>query len=137
MRTLLVVMLAAAGLAHADRTVYRNLDARGGVTYSDRPEGRSSAPVRMWTPANPSSFEYASARLLSDSERIQYLRMQAEDRRPRPIVTYQPGGRPATLAPRFTYPSDVPPFRARGRWDPYLPDSQPPSLERRYHYDGR
>lgn len=87
---LIAAALAAPAALQAETRVYRNLDAGGGVTYSDRPQDRASAQVRMWTPANPSSYEYSAAQLRSESDRIYYLRQRAEDARPRPIVTYSP-----------------------------------------------
>jgi hypothetical protein len=136
MRALLglsLAMLATIVLATDRPAIYRHVDARGNVTYPDRPE-RASTKVRIWAPRDPSSTEYAGALMRSESDRIYELRLQAEERRPRPIVTYLP--RSPVQSSVFVDSSDNAP-RARRRWDPNLPESQPPSLERRYHYDGR
>ena len=129
-----LAMLATVALATDRPAIYRHVDARGNVTYSDRPETKASTKVKIWAPRDPSGTEYAAALMRSESDRIYELRLQAEERRPRPVVTYLP--RSPVQSSVFVDSSNVPP-RARRRWDPNLPESQPPSLERRYYYDGR
>jgi hypothetical protein len=126
-----------APAAHAERPVYRNLDDKGGVVYSDRALGPGSARVKNWKAANPSPAQYDSAVLQAQSERIYYERLRAEDRIPRPIAVYQPRRDAARAAPLAAPLADYPPHRLRPRWDPNLPDSPAPSLERQYYYDGR
>lgn len=136
-RVLLGFLLALAVLgAAAEQPVYREVDPRGSVVYTDRPE-RSSAPkVKMWTPANPSPLQYDAALTQSDADRMHYERLRAEDRRPRPVLLYSPSRPGGFIAPSGS--RTVPPSTPhRFRWDPSLPDSQPPTLERRYYYEGR
>jgi hypothetical protein len=122
-----------APAAHAERPVYRNLDDTGGVVYSDRALGPGSARVKSWKAASPSRSQYNAAVLRAESDRLYYERLRAEDRIPRPIAVYPP----RHDVPQVTFPADYPPHRLRPRWDPNLPDSPAPSLERRYYYDGR
>ena len=92
-----------------------------------------SGRVKSWKPADPSPSQYDAAVLRAESDRLYYKRLRAGDRIPRPIVVYQP----RRDVPQVTFPTDYPPHRLRPRWDPNLPDSPAPSLERRYYYDGR
>jgi hypothetical protein len=122
----LALSFAAAG-ASAERPVYRNVDAGGRVTYSDRGNAESDR-VQQWTPASPGSDEYYSARARAESDERYYRQQQYEERQPRPILIYDPRG----------WAAQRPPALPSTRWyDPNLPSSQPPSLERRYYYDGR
>jgi len=130
---LVIALGLTAPAAHAERPVYRNLDDTGGGVYSDRALGPGSARVKSWKPADPSPSQYDAAVLRAESDRLYYKRLRAGDRIPRPIVVYQP----RRDVPQVTFPTDYPPHRLRPRWDPNLPDSPAPSLERRYYYDGR
>lgn len=133
---LLLAGLSASALA--ERPVYRSVDANGNVVYTDRPATASAPRVKMWTPASPSALQYDAARTQAEADRVYYERLRAEDGQPRPIVIINPSSSgSAVIRPSDQrYAPPYPSFRA-GRWDPNLPDSQPPSLERRYHYDGR
>lgn len=130
---LVLCLVVVATSAVAERPVYRALDARGGVTYSDRPSA-AGAPVRLRLPAGPSGLQSDAATARSESERLYYERLRLEERRPRPVLLYQPRAEPTIRSA----PQSLPHWRLRSRYDPNLPDSQPASsLERRYHYDGR
>ncbi len=133
---LLLAIVSAAALA--ERPVYRSVDAQGNVVYTDRPESASAPRVKMWTPANPSASQYDAARTQADADRLYYERLRAEDSQSRPIVIINPrnSGNSLIRPSEQRYAPAYPSFRT-GRWDPNLPDSQPPSLERRYYYDGR
>jgi len=130
-RSALTLGLLMAALNSWAGGVYRHVDASGHVTYTDRPAGENSAPVKMREPVNPSRYEYESARIRAESDRVYSQRLEAEDRQHRPVVIYDPQGlqRPP---PR--------PTRAPGvtiRRDPNLPDAPAPTLEPQYHYHGR
>ena len=127
LRLLCAGLALATGIAHAQRPLYRGTDGDGRVIYSDRPSADSET-VKQWTPANPDAHEYYGARARAESDERYYWQQQAESYQPRPIVTYDPRG--WASRPRREAPST--------RWyDPNLPSSQPPTLERRYYYDGR
>ncbi len=129
-----VVLVLASGAAQGERPVYRALDECGGVTYSDRPAATAATPLKNYQSPNPSPAGYHAARLRADTERVYYERLRAEDRLPVPIVTYDPRAQPVPSRPRL---GPLPPHRLHGRWDPNLPDSPAPSLDRHYLYDGR
>jgi hypothetical protein len=127
MRALCLVLALAAAAAHAQRPLYRSVGADGRVTYSDQPSGTAEA-VKQWTPVSQDAYDYYGGRARADSDERYYLQQQYESYQPRPIVVYDPRGwasrqSPARPGTRF--------------YDPNLPPSQPPSLERRYYYDGR
>lgn len=130
-RSLLALAAIAIGAQAEAQGVYRSLDESGRVIYSDRPTGKQSDPVKPPTPGSPSRYEYESAVLRAESDRIYMQRLEAENRQPRPFTVYDPQGlqRPP-YAPR-RYPG------INIRLDPNLPDSPPPSLERTYLYNGR
>lgn len=128
MRTLVAALALVAMAAHAERPLYRNVDADGRVTYSDRGDAESER-VQQSTPVSPDSHDYYGGRARADSDERYYQQQQYENRQPRPILIYDPRGW-ATTPQQPAYPGT--------RWyDPNLPPSQPPSLERRYYYDGR
>jgi len=127
MRVLCVALALAAAAAHAQRPLYRSIGPDGRVTYSDQPTAAAES-VKQWTPVSQHAYDYYGAQARADDDERYYRRQQYENRRPRPIVVYDPRGAAAQRPPSL--PST--------RWyDPNLPSSQPPSLERRYHYDGR
>lgn len=123
-------LLLVASVAGA-KEVCRHVDESGRVTYTDVPAGQKCEPVKMRAPANPSTYEYESARMRAESEQQQVNRLQMEERQRRPVVTYDPQ-RGHTAPPN--------PPRSPGltiRTDPNLPDSPAPSAERPYYYNGR
>ena len=126
--TIAAIVLASQAAAEG---VYRSIDESGRILYSDRPAGKLSEAVRPPTPGNPSRYEYDSAILRAESDRVHMQRLEAENRQPRPFTVYDPRGlqRPPYAPPR--YPG------INIRLDPNLPDSPPPSLERTYIYNGR
>jgi|1185.fasta_scaffold469211_1 Domain of unknown function (DUF4124) len=129
--SLVVLAALAVGSQAQAQGVYRSIDESGRVIYSDRPAGKKSEAVRSATPANPSRFEYESAVMRAESERIHMQRLEAENSQPRPFTVYDPRGlqRPPYAPQR--YPA------INIRLDPNLPDSPPPSLDRTYLYNGR
>jgi len=122
-----VVFVSQAGA----QGVYRSVDESGRIIYSDRPAGKKSEAVKSATPANPSRYEYDSAVIRAESERVHMQRLEAENSQPRPFTVYDPRGlqRPPYAPQR--YPA------INIRLDPNLPDSPAPSLDRTYLYDGR
>ena len=127
LRLLCVGLALVAATAYGQRPLYRSTDGDGRVVYSDRPSADSET-VKQWTPANPNANEYYGARARADSDERYYWQRQYENAQPRPILIYDPRGSASRQ------PSALP----STRWyDPNLPSSQPPSLERRYYYDGR
>jgi uncharacterized protein DUF4124 len=130
-RSLVALGAIAFGAQAEAQGVYRSVDESGRVIYSDRPAGKKSEPVKPAIPTNPSRYEYESAMMRAEAERLQMQRMEWEDSRPRPFTVYDPNG--------LQRPPYVPP-RQPGiniRLDPNLPDSPAPSLERHYLYNGR
>jgi len=122
--------------AGADRTVYKRVDAEGKVTYSDRRSGESDQRVKSWMPANPGPSTYDAAVQRAESDRVFYARLLAERRQPAPVAIYDPRGWQAAAQARpLLFDNNVLPWR--GGWDPNLPLSPAPSLERNYYYDGR
>lgn len=138
-RVLLVAFgasLVATGTA-ADRTVYKNVDAEGKVTYSDRKAGTADTRVKNWMPADPGRYAYDSAVLRAESDRYYYAGMLAQRRQPVPVVIYDPRRwQEARMRPSYGYEVGYGGGR-RGRWDANLPPSPAPSLERNYNYNGR
>lgn len=133
MAACLALFAAAAG---AERSVYKSVDTAGNVTYSDRQSAPGDARVKNWTPANPSRYTYDSAVIRAESDRLYYRRLVAERRGPVPVVVYDPRGWQAARS----QPADATGamlWRSRWGWDPNLPASPPPSLERNYYYSGR
>src|SRR3954468_24757629 len=122
--------IAFGSLAEA-QSVYRSVDESGRIIYSDRPAGKTSAPVKPAMPGSPSRFEYDSAVIRAESDRIHMQRLEAENSLPRPFTVYDPRG-----LQRPPYAPQRPPG-INIRLDPNLPDSPPPSLERTYLYNGR
>jgi hypothetical protein len=123
----LALALGAAADASAQRAVYRSVDADGRVTYSERP-GADGEQIQQWTPVSPNAYDYDGAVLRAERDRLYYERQRNEEAQPRTILIYDPRG--STARPSAAQPST--------RWyDPNLPPSQPPTLERRYYYDGR
>ena len=130
-RSLLALGAVAFGSQAEAQGVYRSIDESGRVIYSDRPAGKKSETVKPAAPTNPSRFEYESAVMRAESERIQMQRMEWENAQPRPFTVYDPRGlqRPP-YAPQRQPGINI-------RLDPNLPDSPAPSLERQYLYNGR
>lgn len=130
-RSLFAVGAIALAAQAESQGVYRSIDESGRVIYSDRPAGKKSEPVKPAAPSSPSRFEYDSAVMRAESDRIQMQRMEWEDRQPRPFTVYDPRGlqRPPYAPPRQP--------GIHIRLDPNLPDSPAPSLERTYLYNGR
>jgi len=130
-RSLLALGAVAFGSQAEAQSVYRSVDESGRIIYSDRPAGKKSEAVKSATPANPSRYEYESALMRAESERIHMQRLEAENSQPRPFTVYDPRGlqRPPYAPQR--YPA------INIRLDPNLPDSPAPSLDRTYLYDGR
>jgi hypothetical protein len=123
----MALLLILATSAWAERPVYRGFDASGGVVYSDRPGAPGSQRLKLPSSAGPSAAEYDAAVLREEADRLYYQRLAGPRPRSRSIQT-----------PAATTPPEVRPAgRFRGILDPGLPDSPPPSLERRYYYDGR
>ena len=128
LRVLCFALALAAADAGAERPLYRNVDADGRVTYSDRGDADSER-VQQWTPVSPDSHDYYGGRARAASDERSYWQQQHENRQPRPILIYDPRGWAAT--------PQSPAYPGTRWYDPNLPPSQPPSLERRYYYDGR
>ena len=130
-RSLLALGAVAFGSQAEAQSVYRSVDESGRIIYSDRPAGKTSEAVRAPKPANPSRFEYDSAVMRAESDRLQMQRMEWENMQPRPFTVYDPRGlqRPP-YAPQRQPGINI-------RLDPNLPDSPAPSLERTYLYNGR
>ena len=84
--------------------------------------------------ANLSGYEYDVAAWRAESDREFYGRLLAERRRPVPVVIYDPRGWQAAREQR-PYAAGGMPWRSQ--WDPNLPNSPAPSLERNYYYNGR
>jgi hypothetical protein len=112
----LLIAIANTACAYAQSTVYRNVDAEGKVPDL-------SAPA------------YDAAVNRTEMDRLYYERQRAEDQSQRPINVYDPRGGASTPGAATYAPSS--PYYSRRRYDPNLPDSPPPSSERRYYYDGR
>lgn len=111
------VLLAAVSAQAADK-LYRHVDAKGNVTYTDRPAQAGQKPEKI-APANTASAE---ARRQMELERRDSLRRQQEER-----VAAQR----RAMADRPPYVPQQPRY---GRIDPNLPDSQPPSDTSRRSY---
>lgn len=127
MRTLCLALVLLAGAAQAERPLYRNVDADGRVTYSDQGSAEGER-VKQWTPVSQDAYEYYGGRARAEADERYYWQQQYENAQPRPILIYDPRGAASRQ------PAALP----GTRWyDPNLPPSQPPSLERRYYYDGR
>lgn len=135
-RTLFGACLAlfATAAAAADRSVYKSVDAAGNVTYSDRKSRTGDTRVRNWAPANLSRYEYDIAVWRAQSDREFYGRLLAERRQPVPVVIYDPR---AWQTARSQQSYTMGGTRWRSGWDPNLPGSPAPSLERNYYYNGR
>jgi uncharacterized protein DUF4124 len=122
------VMLGSSASAEG---VYRTVDESGRVIYSDRPAGKKSAAVKSSATPTPSRYEYESARMRAESERLYQQRLEAENRQRPPVTVYDPRGLQRPVAPPKTQPG------VTIRRDPNLPDSPPPTTERQYNYNGR
>ncbi len=121
--------------ANAESTVYKGTDPAGRTVYSDRPASTGSKPVPNRVSPEPSAARYDEAVMRAESARISVQRSYLEDRLPRKIAVYDPRGSVETGPVSLRRPD--PHYRPRARWDPNLPDSPAPSLERNYRYDGR
>lgn len=127
LRVFCIALAIVAADASAQRALYRNVDDEGRVTYSDRGDAGSDR-VQQWTPTSPDSHDYYGGRARADSDERYYQQQQYENRQPRPILIYDPRGWASQRPP------ELPSTRL---YDPNLPNSQQPTLERRYYYDGR
>jgi hypothetical protein len=135
MRALVLLFAMANTLfAYAESTVYRTVDANGRVTYSDQPARSGAAKVPKRVASDLSGAAYDAAVNRSEMDRLYYERQRAEDQSRRPVNIYDPRGDASNPGPAYA-PSS--PYYSRRRFDPNLPDSPPPSSERRYYYDGR
>jgi hypothetical protein len=132
---LIASLLLWATVASAQRAVYKSVDDAGNISYSDRRSGNGDLQVKNWAP-KPSSFAYDSAVLRAESDRLYHARLLAERRQPAPVALYDPRGWEAARA-RPVRPTYEMPWRARARWDPNLPPTPAPSLDRTYYYNGR
>ena len=124
--------------ALAERPVLKNVDAWGSTSYSDRPSRASSTPVRNRIAPEQSAARYDAAVVRAESDRLALQRTYAENGQPRKIAIYDPA--PGYSQSRSAWPGQAPsPARLprRSRWDPNLPLSPAPSLERNYYYNGR
>jgi hypothetical protein len=131
----LLIAIANTACAYAQSTVYRNVDAEGKVTYSDQPARAGAAKVPKRVAPDLSAPAYDAAVNRTEMDRLYYERQRAEDQSQRPINVYDPRGGASTPGAATYAPSS--PYYSRRRYDPNLPDSPPPSSERRYYYDGR
>jgi hypothetical protein len=121
--------------ASAQRTIYKNVDAEGKVTYSDRKSGAADTRVKNWMRAEQGRYAYDSAVLRTESDRVYYARLLADRRYPVPVAIYDPRGwQEARSRPAYALTGWAP---RRAYWDPNLPPSPAPSLERNYYYSGR
>lgn len=128
-------LLMWANHAGADRPVYKSVDASGTVTYSDRKSGVGDTHVKNWMPASLGRNAYDAAVLRAESARYYYARLLAERRQTVPVVVYDPRGWQADRSRPVLAAASGASWRAR--WDPNLPVSPAPSLERNYYYNGR
>src|SRR5262245_16246911 len=90
-RLAVVAMLAllAGGAQAGDRAVYKNVDASGQVTYSDRRSDGQDARVKNWMPS-ASGDAYYEATHRAEADRAYYARQQYERRVPPPVAVYDP-----------------------------------------------
>ena len=128
------LLILASGAA-AERPVYKSLGTDGKVTYSDRRWESRDTPVRNWNPAHVERHAYDSAVMRAEYDRTYYARVQAERRQPVPTVVYDPRARGVNHGGYEDYRGYG--HSRYGGWDPNLPRSPAPSLERNYYYDGR
>ena len=121
--------------AGAERVLYKSADAEGKVTYSDRRKGSGDMRVKNWMPADPGFHRYDSAVMRAESDRIYHARLLAERRQPVPVAVYDPRGwQEARNRPEYAFAGSAP---RRAGWDPNLPVSPAPGLERSYYHGGR
>lgn len=125
MRTALLSLACAAalaaGVAHAANKLYRHVDEKGNVTYTDRPPqaGQQAEKTKPPNVASPEArrqmeMEREAALRRQQAERAAQQRRAMADRLQQQQEQYRP--------PRY------------GRYDPNLPDSQPPSDTSRRSY---
>jgi len=135
--TLLLALVLEPALA--ERPVFKHVDEWGSTNYSDRPSRISSTAVRNHIAPELSAARYDAAVNRAESDRLALQRAYAENHRPRKIAVYDP-------PPGYSQHRTVSPMQAgartsfmpaRSRWDPNLPVSPAPSLERNYYYNGR
>ena len=122
---LVFVLCAAASVANgADRKLYRGMDEKGNVVYSDRPAKADHSPEKKKSTyvASPEATRQSQA------ERGDMMqRHREEEARARQFRQQERASRP-------------PPTTTRNvvrRTDPNLPDTPQPSSDRRYYYGGR
>lgn len=108
--------------------LYRHVDEKGNVTFSDRPQ-QADQKTEKQKSANAASSEATRQMELEkrDSARHRYEEDLAARRR----------ADAARRSLRESSPPSAPPTYGRGRYhyDPNLPDSPPPDSERRYYYN--
>lgn len=119
----------------AESTVYRGTDATGRTIYSDRPALSGNRQIPKRVSPEPSAARYDEAVARAESERIALQRSLLENRQPRKIVVYDPRNDTGRSVTPMQRPDAG--YGPRARWDPRLPDSPVPSLERNYQYNGR
>jgi hypothetical protein len=121
--------------AGAERVLYKHVDAEGKVTYSDRSSGAGDTRVKNWVPARLGRQSYDAAVMRAESDRYYYARLLAERRQPVPVAVYDPRGWQEARSRSAYAPTGG--MSRRARWDPNLPVTPAPSLERNYYYGGR
>jgi hypothetical protein len=126
--------LTSAALAGGP--VYKDVDTQGNAIYTDRPAKASSKAITNRVAPPLSGPAYDAAVLRAESDRIALERNRLENLQPRKSVTYSaPPGYSQQPSPM---PTPFEPYSPRwSRWDPNLPPSPAPSLERNYNYNGR
>ena len=126
-----LVFLVPMQLAVAAGPVYKQEGERGTV-YSDRPAHLGATPIRNRVAPSLGPAGYDAAVLRAETDLLALERRYAENRVPRRIAIYDPPRGGVQQAPQSGAPYDL-----RRRWDPNLPVSPAPSLERNYYYSGR
>jgi hypothetical protein len=127
---------AVAFAAFAGKPVYKDVDDRGRTVYSDRPTQGSSKPIRDRIPPDPGAAGYDAAQNRAESDRLTLQGVRLENLQPRRVATYDPP--PGYAQHRPASPVQFrPDYAPRSRWDPSLPPSPSPSLDRNYYYNGR
>lgn len=116
---------ATSGAVGADRKLYKGVDEKGNVVYSDRPAKADHSPEKR-KPTNVASPE--ATRQLEAERQDMIQRRREEEVRARQFRQQQER---ASQPPRSSSQNVV------RRTDPNLPDAPPPSSDRRYYYGGR
>ena len=123
---LICVLCAAASVAiGADRRLYKGVDEKGNVVYSDRPAKADHSPEKKQS-ANVASPE--ATRQLETERRDMMQRHREEEARARQFRQQQE---------RASRPPSTTTRNVVRRTDPNLPETPPPTSDRRYYYNGR